>query len=99
MLLALEDGDPSMDLLEKAVQEVALQEVNPKTPRPLLKRSLQFGPAALLDADLIFQKILKQTEDEGSVKPDMGVANEKKLSCQELLLKTINFVPEKVGKR
>ena len=97
-LLALEDGDPSMDLLEKAVQEVALQEVNPKTARPLLKRSLQFGPAALPDADPIFQKILKQAEDEGCVKPDMGVAKEKKLSSQELLLKAINFVPEQVGK-
>ena len=98
-LLAIEDGDPSSNLLEKAVQEAAHEKDDLDTARPSLKRSLQFGSCALATVDPIFQKILKQAEDEGTAKPDMEVAKAEKLSSEQLLLNAINFVPEQVGKK
>ena len=94
-LLALEDGDPSMDPVEKQL----LVQVNPETARPALKRSLQFVSSSLPSLDPIFQKILQESEEEVLVKPEQKVVQEKKLSGEELLLNAINFVPEQVEKK
>ena len=103
-LLALEDGDPSMDLLEKDVQKEVQKEVElhvdkANTIRRRLKRSLQFSSSCLPAPNPIFQKILKQAENEGCDKKDTTVAKEATLSSEELLLNAMNFVPEQVGKK
>ena len=98
-LLALEDGDPSMDLHEKDVQQAAQQEDKADTARPRLKRSLQFSSSALPAPNPIFQKILKQAENEGCDTADTQVAKKENLSSEELLLNAMNFFPEQVGKK